>query len=249
MNFKDGIFSREYYFHGFDTDHHATAKVSTVLSMMHETAWSHVTHLKRGWADLQEMGLFWAIAKIYLKIFRLPKWNDRVTVQTWARDRESIMFLREYRMLDQDGNVLAAASSEWMVIDIAASKIVRTDRLEVTIDTPEIEPLVKRVPRVPRTEFEGNFPQHKVLLSDLDMNLHVNNTSYVKWLIDQYSYDFYNQHEIDELTVNYLTEIKPDDLYCLKIKEYENKQHIASIFNGEGKECCKISVNWRPRSN
>ncbi len=245
MSLVNGVFTRSFYIHGYDVDHNSNLRPSSLLSMMHETAWSHVNVLQLGWQDLQKLGLFWALSKVHLKVHRMPKWCETITIETWARDKASVMFLREYRAYDEAGLLLAEVSSEWILIDAIQQKITRTDRLGTQLESPERPIFSARVPRIPKLQFpEGTLPR-QVLLTDLDMNLHVNNASYVRWMMNQFPYEFYNQHSIDEIVVNYLLELKPDTEYFLAMERVGELTFQTTIFNKEQKESCKLSVSWK----
>jgi len=239
--YNNHVFSREFHICGYDVDHNCNISISKLLSMMHETAWSHVSYLKRGWQELYEQGLFWALAKLHLKIFKLPKWNDKIRVDTWAKERESIMFLRDYEVFNEAGELLCCAISEWMLVDYQLNKIVRLEKLNTTLDYPKDRMAFEgRVPRLQRLEYPENPEFHPVLLSDLDMNQHVNNASYVRWVVDQLQYDFYNQHHIEEVVINYSNQLKPDEKYCIVMQETTLRNFNATLYSEDEKEVCKV---------
>ena len=211
--------------------------------MMHETAWSHVSYLKKGWQELQKEGLFWALAKLHLKIHKLPKWNEKICVDTWAKERESIMFLRDYEVFSETGELLCCAISEWMLVDSRLNKIVRLEKLNTHLDFPKERIAFEgRVPRLPRVDFPENPVFHPVTISDLDMNQHVNNASYVRWVFDQLSYDFYNQHKVKEVIINYVNQLKPGDKYAVAMQETEPNNLNTTLYRGDKQEVCKVMI-------
>jgi acyl-ACP thioesterase len=239
--YVNNVFSREFQICGYDVDHKCQITISKLLSMMHETAWSHVSYLKKGWQELQDEGFFWALAKLHLKIHKMPKWNDKIRIDTWAKERESIMFLRDYEVFDEAGERICYAISEWMLVDYRANRIVRLEKLNTHIDYPKDRLAFDgRVPRLPRLDFPENPDFHTAVLSDLDMNQHVNNASYVRWVIDQFSYNFYNQHKISEVIINYTNQLKSGEKYCLAMEETTSQSFNATLYNEEQKEVCKI---------
>jgi acyl-ACP thioesterase len=241
--YVNNVFSREFHICGYDVDHNCQIEIAKLLSMMHETAWSHVSYLKKGWQELYEEGLFWALAKLHLKIHKLPKWNDKIRIDTWAKERESIMFLRDYELFSETDELLCCAISEWMLVDYHAHKIVRLEKLNTHLDYPKDRMAFDgRVPRVPRLNFPENPVFYNTVLSDLDMNQHVNNASYVRWVIDQFSYDFYNQHQIKEVVINYTNQLKSGEKYCMAIEESTPLLFNATLYNEGQREVCKVMI-------
>jgi len=244
--YDNHVYSREFHICGYDVDHNCQITISKLLSMMHETAWSHVTYLKRGWKELQDEGLFWAIAKLHLKINRLPKWNDKIRIDTWAKERETVMFLRDYEVFDETGARLCSAISEWMLVDYRLNKIVRLEKLHTNLDYPKDRIAFEgRVPRLSRLDFPENPDFHTAVLSDMDMNQHVNNASYVRWVIDKFPYNFYNQHQIKELVINYINQLKSGDKYCIAMQETGSLHFNATLYNEEEKEVCKVLIGLK----
>jgi acyl-ACP thioesterase len=226
---------------GYDVDHNCNLSISKLLSMMHETAWSHVNYLKKGWMELQKDGLYWALSKVHLIVKKVPRWNEKIRIETWAKKRESIMFLRDYEVFSETGELLCYAISEWMLVDFILNKIVRLERLNTHLDCPNDRTAFEgRVPRVTRLNFPENPVLYPAVLSDLDMNQHVNNASYVRWVIDKFSYDFYNQHQIKEVVVNYSNQLKHGDNYCIAMEETVPNNFNITLYHEDGKEVCKI---------
>jgi acyl-ACP thioesterase len=241
--YKNHVFSREFHICGYDVDNNCRITISKLLSMMHETAWSHVSYLSKGWKELQDEGYFWALAKLHLKIYKLPKWNDKIRVETWAKERESIMFLRDYEVFDESGELLCCAISEWMLVDYRLNKIVRLEKLNTHLNYPKDRMAFEgRVPRLPRVDFPENPHFQTVVLSDLDMNQHVNNASYVRWVVDQIPYNFYNTHDIKEVIINYVNQLKQGDKYCIAMQETTPQNFNTTLYGEEGKEVCKVVV-------
>jgi acyl-ACP thioesterase len=237
------VFSREFHIYGYDADHNCNITIAKLLCMMHETAWSHVSFLKKGWQELQEEGLFWALAKLHLKIRRLPKWNEKIRVDTWAKARESVMFMRDYEVFSETGELLCCAISEWMLVDFRVNKIVRLEKLNTHIDYPKDRFAFEgRVPRLPRMGFPENPDFRPTVLSDLDMNQHVNNASYVRWVIDKFPYDFYNRLQIKEVVINYTNQLISGEKYCISMQETTPQSFNATLYNEEQKEVCKVFI-------
>jgi len=241
--YSNNVYSREFHIYGYDVDHNSNVTVYKLLSMMHEAAWSHVNYLKKGWKELHAEGLYWALAKLHLKIYNLPKWNDKIRVETWAKERESIMFLRDYEVFSETGELLCCAISEWMLVDFHLNKIVRLERLNTHLDYPKARCAFDgRVPRLPRLDFPESPDFHAAVLSDLDMNQHVNNASYVRWVMNRFSYDFYNQHQIKEVVINYSNQLKAGEKYCMAMEEITPENFNFTLYNEERKEVCKVLV-------
>lgn len=230
---------------GFDIDFRHHIHIYRLLQLIHEAAGQHAKELNRGWDDLHRDGLFWALSKVQIVVHQFPKWNEEITIETWPKAHQTLVFLRDYEVYNKSGTLLVSATSEWMIVDYRANKIMRMDQMSMHIDFPDQKHAIEqRVPKLKRVNFPEIPVFHKVLISDLDMNDHVNNVNYVKWMIDQFDYSFYRTHRIKELIVNYSYQLKAEEQYTFGTEKLDNLNFNSTIYSKDKKEICKIGIDW-----
>lgn len=137
------------------------------------------------------MLLYWKI-----RVFKRPKWNTEIIVDTWPRKFNKLSTWRDFEMFDGEGNVIAIASSEWVLIDARLGKLARIT-----------EDLVKEYGLVEKSAFPDELSgklkepenmkkvyEYTVARRDLDTNYHVNNEIYLDFCYDAFpkgvSFDF-----------------------------------------------------------
>ena len=172
------IYKTDAEVNGFDIDFRHNIHIYRLLHLIHEAAGQHAKVLNRGWDDLHQDGLFWALSKVHMVVHQYPKWNDKITIETWPKAHETLVFLRDYEVFNESGDLLVSASSEWMIVDYRVNRIMRMDQMSMHIDFPDQKHALKtRVPKLKRVEFPENPVFNQVVISDLDMNDHVNNVN------------------------------------------------------------------------
>ena len=114
-----------------------------------------------------------------------PRRGDALTVTTWARRFDRVMALREFEVWDPAGHLVAAATSRWVVVDLAARRVVRLPefirRLPVADRPQALQGADGELPRPAAPAIEKRFRVHR---SDLDAARHLNNTRYVEWSLE-----------------------------------------------------------------
>lgn len=241
------IYKTEVEVTGFDVDFRHNIHIFRLLHLIHEAAGQHATVLNRGWNDLHKDGLFWALSKVHLVVHKYPVWNDKIEIQTWPKAHETLVFLRDYEVFSATGELLVSASSEWMIVDYRVNRIMRMDQMSMHIDFPDQKQALKqRVPKLKRVDFPENSTFKKVIISDLDMNDHVSNVNYAKWMIDHFDYDFYQKHTLKEMVLNYSYQLKAEELYTFGIEKEDSNSFNATIYKDDKKEICKIWTQWAP---
>ncbi|PKP28098.1 MAG: hypothetical protein CVU02_02120 [Bacteroidetes bacterium HGW-Bacteroidetes-19] len=168
-------------------------------------------------------------------------------ITTWPKAHETLVFLRDYEVFSESGELLVSASSEWMIVDYRVNRIMRMDQMSMHIDFPEQKnALQHRVPKLKRVDFPKNPTFHKVNISDLDMNDHVNNVNYAKWVIDHFEYTFYKKNLLKEIVVNYSYQLKAEEPYTIGVENEAPNTFNATIYKEDKKEICKIWTLWAP---
>jgi acyl-ACP thioesterase len=203
---------------------------------MQETAIKHADHAKFGYEDLIKKNIAWVLTRQTIKLYQVPRLNQKIIIETWADDLTNHIATRDFHILNKKDEVIAFARTSWMLIDLKIRKPV-----PVPIDfqnkiplTPGklIEPI--ELEKIPFLEEKPiNQVTFSVVFSDLDMNHHVNNINYLKWVLDTFDYDFRMKYKISSVETNYLSEA----LYGEKLKRYttsfNNRDYLTQITNSE----------------
>ena len=108
---------------------------------------------------------------------------------------------------DEQGNEVFRSISLWVLMDTESRAMVLPGKSGVTVNgTLRGTELAVPGSIVPRCE--ANCVQRSVGFTDLDRNLHVNNTRYMDWVDDLLPSAFHAAHPVREFTVCYLSEAR-----------------------------------------
>lgn len=177
---------QDYRLRWMDFDRHGRIKPSAILDMCQDVATVHANQLRMGRDDMLKQGVFWAVIRSKIEFFGDFKHFQVVTVRTWPHSPSRFSFLRDYTVRNEEGTLLAAMSSEWVLMDIETRKFTSvTDHYDVPDGLDEARVFAKKPRKVPAFTDE-NRPV--VLLSpvytDIDVNGHVNNAMYADFVLD-----------------------------------------------------------------
>ncbi len=224
-----------------------------LLGCMQTTADLHVDSHRLGWKDLHAKGCFWAIYRMGLRINRLPRKYDHITVRTWANPPQGIFQPRSFEVVDQQGDVYLYAQSLWIILD---DKSFQPITIESVMDTDVVSLLGGDhsfpIPlKVPLAKGETVFPAvtRNVLYSDIDTNLHVNNTVYARWVLDSIPAEFLQSHRLSEMILNYVQQAHLGDTYDVAMTSMSEGRIATTIsrHGGDGADFCKIVTRWEER--
>lgn len=165
------------------------ASLPTICNYLQEAASRNAEALTFSKTDFDAAGanISWVLTRLRVRMDRYPRWEDRVTIATWPSGGRRVVAYRDFEILAADGSRLGAATSEWMLIDLASRRLVPIPaRVFSCVNTARGR--ILGASPFGKLHWEGaaaaNAGVFRALRGDIDMNGHVNNVHYVAWLLE-----------------------------------------------------------------
>lgn len=160
----------------------------------------------------------WFISSAHIEIFKAPKIHDEVIVKTWPLSPSAVRFPRAFVLKDSGGQTIAAAYTEWCTVDCDSGKLLRSSVVTLPIDEYLEDVPVKREGKI---EQKPTFPVYSktVRVSDLDINAHVNNVSYIRFALDAFSTKELDTLDIKTFDIDYKTQTFEGDTVTIEKSE------------------------------
>lgn len=161
--------------------------------------------------DMQVFNQAWVLSRIRIEIKSLPKWQDKVVVKTWIESLQGSSSVRNIEMY-LNGEKIAGATTFWVVFN---TKIRKAEALALPHEHyekfPDWHATEMPFSRINVLKETVAVSERKVVLSDLDIVNHVNNTKYLEWCLDTLDVKSVLRKEIVALEMNFLRELNLDD--------------------------------------
>ena len=119
------INEKEYYLRTSDFDCRGKIKISSILDLFQDIAGDHAQKIGIGMETMLEKKLIWVLSKLKLQIFGDVGLYSSVKAKTWPLPPTRIGFIREYLIMDDDGNILIKGTSEWVVVNSETRRFAR----------------------------------------------------------------------------------------------------------------------------
>ena len=230
------MLSKKYFITSNDVDQFYELKISSFFKMMQEVASQNAEELGIGHTYTKSKNLFWVISRFFVKIHKLPKYQDNVILTTYPGQTIKFIFPRYFVLEDECGNKLIEASSTWLVLYNDSRKVC-INPFDKELPNEDKEGQISLPDKVDVLEELEFIENRKVRYNDIDLNGHLNNTKYIDYIIDVHDSDFYKQYSIKELSINYNHEVKDNDIISL----YSNKSN-PEIIKGNIQEINSFDV-------
>ncbi len=237
----------------YEVDPSGRATPAAIARYLQEAAANHAHELELGFHHLAAKRRAWVLARLRMRFFEFPLFRNRVTVYTWPKGQERLLFLRDFLMVAADGEVLAAASSAWVLLDLERRRPLRSADPPVPSDRilPHTHALRADFGRLPNAANARDAAMLKVRRSDLDLNRHVNHPVYLDWFLEGMPDGHLDSHCLREMDIDYLAEaLHGDEVVCALVRddgEEETYRHRLTR-RSDGAVLCLGRSAWKPSS-
>ena len=240
-----GLWREAFRVHSYDADFQMRATGEAICRAFFEAAWNHAEHLGIGHAELAKRNKLWVLGRLLLQIGRSPRWGESGELTTWPRGTSGAFALRDFEIFDNTATPLAAGTSSWLVLEASTHRPQRLDKLLQQIRTPVTRmALGREASKLTGTTGFAATVVREVRYSDVDINQHVNSARYIGWLLDSYPREFYQNHALRSLEVNYLAETRWPDSVSIRSQTLSNDKIAHSIVKSSGQEVCRAELEW-----
>lgn len=187
--------------------------LTSLADLLQEIAWKHADSADFG-QNLRSSNQIWILSRLEIKVEKFPKWGDSVQLFTGGRGADKLFAFREFLVRDRNEKVFARAMSSWLLVNSDTKRILKPESvLPPELFDPTNKPDWQPAKITPSGDLVASETV-RVRLSDLDLNHHVNNTSYIRWLEDLL---FDHKIHPTNIEVNYLSECMVGDLVQIQL--------------------------------
>lgn len=234
------IFEKKYATRWHDTDANRQVRPTQLLVYMQETSNAHLDAMGHNLDALRdEHKLAFLLSKTRIALRAPLRFPDQITVQTFTAESRAFGFNRYFRIL-RDDEVIAEADTTWALVNIENGQLCRADSFDFGFSHEEpIDVGLAARFRVPHTDELELLGERPIVYSDLDYNMHMNNTRYADMLAD--FMDISDVPRIRGISMSYLHEAAFGD----RIRVYGRKDGERYSFrtqNTEGKVCLEAEI-------
>ncbi|GMP59063.1 hypothetical protein CsSME_00022495 [Camellia sinensis var. sinensis] len=201
-----------------------TATMETILNLLQETALNHVWMsglLGDGFGATHGMmrnNLIWVVSRMEVQVDHYPIWGEVLEIDTWVGASGKNGMRRDWLIRSQaSGLVFARATSTWVMMNQQTrrlSKMPEEVRAEISpwfIEKRAIKEDVNE--KIEKLDEKAKYVNTdlKPKRSDLDMNHHVNNVKYLRWMLETIPDQFLENHQLSGMILEYRRECESSD--------------------------------------
>ncbi len=197
-----------------DVDAFGRWRMDAMFRLLQEAAGTHSMELGFSRETLvKEHGYVWMIARAQTVIHSAPKHLDTIRISTWYGEPGKITFPRYFHIYGGDDTLIASASTAWTLVDLAARRIVPPPKSPLSF--PPVASLTSELPEPGKLRLKKEGAPTTIcrapLYGEIDVNGHMNNASYVGWVMDLFPMEHHRQFRLHAFSIGYLSEAVPGE--------------------------------------
>ena len=227
MSIKSPVGTFPFHIKSYDADFQGRLNMEALFHYLQEVAWENARNNNFGYEFMQQENAIWALSKVRLEMLSTLRWNEQIAIKTWPRGGEGFFAFRDYEVLQQD-KVVGKATSHWLIVDIHNKRPRKVDNYFFANETYCQDKALPEA-KLEKLHLNGDLPQidtRKVHMSDIDVNQHVNNATYVKWCIDAIPTVLLKERPVSAIEINYLAELTGGETIGIFHKQQADKHQI-----------------------
>jgi len=220
----------------------------SLFCFLQESALRHANSRGFGWKHLALQNEFWILAKMHVRINRMPEWTEKIRLETWGKSPELLTAFRDFEFFDADNQTIIQSTSSWHILNVQTHKPTTLSGFADRFPIVNRCAIAEKPQKIPLPMLESvKSAVYTVLPSDIDMNQHVNNTRYVQWAMDCIDFAFQQQHFLSQISVNFLSESRIGEHYFIEI--YQNGLTFTHIILSEkdNRKLAAVESVWKKK--
>ena len=239
------VYTEVFQIKSYHVDVHRRLTSSTLCSFFQDIAGNHTIACGVGWELLQQANIFWVLSRLKIEVNKFPEWRDEISIRTWSNGLDGLMAIRHFQVLNAKGDELVKAISSWVTVNTETRRLVRADDYMRDFPLNHVRLFAQNPDKLLAPDQGDVLNVTPVQYTEVDMNRHTNNVSYIDRIINTYDFNFLMEHRIKNFEINFQKEALPGDVLGVKQQKIAPLQFLNSIVRQpDDFEMIRTFIEW-----
>lgn len=192
----------------------------------------HADVIGYGAKELDPLNVFWAVARLRVKIISSLKNHTQYRILTWPNPYDIAGIDRNYQVFDENNVCVIEGMGKWVIVDKAKFSLIRPKDFVLTkdqVNTCQDKVFVDGYLRFNKTvEILQAKVQRTVKSSEIDQNNHVNNVIYLDYVANAVEVAMNQPIQIFEYQINYSESLFLEEGFTMEVTQDFNTLYITT---------------------
>ncbi len=219
-----------------------------IAELMQEAAGMHSNTGGFGYKQVINKSLVWVLNALRFEVNEYPIWDDEITIKTWIVESNRFLSRRDFYFLNSDGDILIKGSTIWLLYNFETKRPQNILAMDFGVHERNGEFAVANAIKTTRENINGELRDTFIVkYGDLDMVGHMNNTRYIRAIIDSYNVQYYDEFLLRSFEIQFRREAKYGDELKVVINANSKYNNLLEIRNSKDKSVCFAKLEWGNR--
>lgn len=179
-----------------------------VVYYMQQLAANHAIRLGVSfYKNTEKPQYYWVLSRVKFHIKKYPRWQEKVAMETYPGGYEKLFAIRLFDLFDESQQKIGHIIGNYILMDAETNRPVRIKGAKEPLDVLDFpyEGEVLDKLQIPDKIIKKEI--RKARYSEIDVNKHMNNACYIRWVVDMIELEEFTHKEIKSLQINYNTSV------------------------------------------
>lgn len=245
----ENIFTKEYEVTYRDTDARGECLLTSYMHFMADCGLSQDENYGFVIADMVKENYTWMLVDYDITIYEYAKYKEKLRATTYIEGMNKFYARRCFKIYDKDDKLILEGKNLVILVDSKKRRPMSIlDEHYKAYGVEEKNPSIGRnklkLSKCNKVDYEKEF---NVRYSDIDLNLHVGNVTYLGWILETIPFDIMINYKINSVKIKYQKELTYGEKVNVKT-ELGNKESgiIANheIINENNELVALLETRW-----
>lgn len=249
MNTCCYCYTKSYDIDYYNQNMNGTIKESVLLNYLQEIATEHAEQLGIGPSYVFKNNYAWVVLRYKLELNRELNNLKQLTIKTESRGIAKIYAFRDFELFDESNQSLGRVTSTWALIDMSSRKVLPIHQLLKdqfpTFQKRENDLTYSKTEIAKERELSQDF---LVRFDDIDINQHVNNSTYLTWILEAIPGNFRKEYYPKQLDIRYKKEAQLGDKISSQAHYDPEILQSTHLVSNTQYEAVEAVIQWGKRT-
>lgn len=178
---------------------------------------------------------YWILSRVKYVMHKSIKWQEQFSLTTYAGGCDKLFAVRLFDIKDKHDQPIGHIIGDYILIDTEKKRPTRIMTKESAVEVLNFKYEGEHLDKLAPPQNIIAKEKRKARYSEIDVNGHMNNTQYIKWILDMLPLEVHKEKEIETLQINYNTSIMYQDEVEVVIGHAEDEGYLIAGMSLDGK--------------
>ena len=211
-----------------DIDFTGKLNLYSLSNYMQKIASDHATELGFNYykgEDEETAACYWILSRVKYQIESYPEWEEKISLETYPGGYDKLFAVRCFKVYNEKGELAGSIIGDYILMDAKKQRPVKIKGIKPPLNILDFPYEGGKLDKlaIPTEILKRDI--RKCRYSEIDLNQHMNNGQYIKWILDMLSLEQIKTHSVASLQINFNASVMYGDI----VKVYLGKNEAGKI--------------------